>query len=135
LLLASFQGGVSINATLNQPYGTIRGSNFVYDSLTGQKVVGDDGYYLISPTSNEVIGNPNPDWIGSVSSTLRYKDFSFNFLIDTHQGGDIFSLDLYYGLATGLYPETAYTNDLGNPVRNALDQGGGLILPGVTVDV
>src|SRR5207344_1103901 len=30
LLLGSFQGGVSINATLGEPYGTIRGINFVY---------------------------------------------------------------------------------------------------------
>ncbi len=132
LLLATFQGGVSINATLGQPFGTIRGSNFVYTN--GQKTVDADGYYLFSPTSNEVIGDPNPDWIGSVSSTLRYKDFSFNFLIDTRQGGDIFTLDLYYGFATGLYPETAYTNDLGKPVRNLLSDGGGLIFPGVTED-
>jgi len=33
------------------------------------------------------------------------------------QGGHIWSLDMYYGLATGLYPETAGNNDLGNPVR------------------
>jgi outer membrane receptor protein involved in Fe transport len=30
LVLGSFQGGVTLNATLGQPYGTIRGSNFVY---------------------------------------------------------------------------------------------------------
>lgn len=132
LVLATFQGGVSINATLDQPYGTIRGSNFVYTN--GQKTVGDDGYYLISTTSNEVIGNPNYDWFGSVTNTFRYKDLSLSFLVDTKQGGDIFSLDLYYGMATGLYPETAFTNDLGNPVRNPIDQGGGLIFQGVTAD-
>ncbi|MGN6211522.1 SusC/RagA family TonB-linked outer membrane protein [Parafilimonas sp.] len=132
LQLASFQGGVSINATLGKPYGTIRGSDYIYTN--GQKTVGSNGYYSITSASNNLIGDPNPDWMGSVSSSLRYKNLSFSFLIDTKQGGDIFSLDLYYGLATGLYPETAGMNDLGNPVRNLLSDGGGLILPGVTAD-
>jgi hypothetical protein len=47
------------------------------------------------------------------------------------KGGDIFSLDMYYGLATGLYKETAFINDLGNPVRNTLANGGGFINEGV----
>ncbi|MDP4264334.1 MAG: SusC/RagA family TonB-linked outer membrane protein [Bacteroidota bacterium] len=129
ITLATFQGGVSLNATLNQPFGTIRGSNFVYTN--GQRTVGANGRYLISTTSNEVIGDPNPDWIGSINNTLKYKNFSLSFLIDTRQGGDVFSLDLYYGLATGLYPETAGVNDKGNPSRNTIANGGGIILDGV----
>jgi hypothetical protein len=41
---------------------------------------------------------------------------------------------MYYGLATGLYPETAGKNDLGNPLRNTIADGGGIIRPGVTED-
>jgi len=138
LVLADFQGGVSLNATLGQPYGTIRGSNFVYtnDSKgTPQRTVSQStGRYLISPTSNEVIGNANPDWTGGISNSIRFKDFTFAFLIDTRQGGDIFTLDLYYGFGTGLYPETVQLNDLGNPSRNTLANGGGIIFPGVAPD-
>jgi len=53
------------------------------------------------------------------------------------KGGDIFSLDRSYGLATGLYAETAANNDLGNPIRNPITTGadsGGIILPGVQAD-
>ena len=132
LVLGDFQGGVSINATLNQPYGTIRGSDFVYTN--GQKTVGAGGRYLISSASNTVIGNANPDWVGGINNIFRYKDLSMNFLIDTRQGGDIFSLDMYYGMGTGLYPETVFNNDLGNPSRSPVSQGGGLILPGVKAD-
>jgi hypothetical protein len=57
-----------------------------------------------------------------------------SFLIDARHGGDIFSLDLYYGLATGLYPETAGLNDKGVPSRLPISQGGGIILPGVKQD-
>ncbi|HMG08980.1 MAG TPA: TonB-dependent receptor, partial [Mucilaginibacter sp.] len=133
LELNSFQGGVSINATLDQPYGTIRGTDYIYDKTTGQKVVGANGQYLQSgPTAT--IGNTNPDWIGGINNSFTYKGFNLSFLIDVRKGGSVFSTDMYYGLATGLYQETAYTNDLGNPVRNTLATGGGLIRPGVKED-
>jgi TonB-linked SusC/RagA family outer membrane protein len=137
LLLASFQAS-TINATLGEPYGTIRGSNFTY--LDGQKVVypedddlGRGGRYIIDD-SIQTIGNANPDWIGGIQNTLKYKDFSLSFLVDVRQGGDVFSLDMYYGLATGLYPETAGLNDLGKPLRGFADEGSGIIRPGVTPD-
>ncbi len=130
--LASFQGGVSLNATVGRPYGEIRGTDFVYTD--GQRTVKSNGYYQVTGTSNNVIGNANPNWLGSISNTFRYKNFSLGFLIDARKGGDIFSLDMYYGLATGLYPETAGKNDLGNPVRNSIADGGGIIFPGVTSD-
>jgi TonB-linked SusC/RagA family outer membrane protein len=42
LQLATFQSGVSLNATVGEPYGTLRGSDFVYDA-NGNKVVDTDG--------------------------------------------------------------------------------------------
>jgi hypothetical protein len=42
-----------------------------------------------------------------------------SFLIDTQKGGDIFSLDMYYGLATGLYKETAVGNIRENGIINS----------------
>ena len=132
LELASLQGGVTINATKGEPYGTIRGSNFEF--LNGQKVVSSSGRYVTSAASNQVIGNLNPDWTGGINNTFRYKNLNFGFLIDVKQGGDVFSLDLYYGLATGLYPETAVLNDNGKEVRDPVADGGGLILEGVQAD-
>jgi hypothetical protein len=41
---------------------------------------------------------------------------------------------MYYGMGTGLYPETVGLNDLGNPSRNPIAEGGGIILPGVDAD-
>jgi TonB-linked SusC/RagA family outer membrane protein len=133
LPLGSFQGGVSVNGALNQPYGTLRGTDFVYNDK-GQKLIGDDGRYLISPNANEVIGNINPNWIGGISNTFKYKNISLSFLIDMKRGGSIFSVDMYYGLATGLYPETAGLNELGKPKRSPVAEDGGIILPGVKAD-
>ena len=130
ITLGSFQGGVTINASLNDDYGTIKGSDFVYDSNGNKIISAATGKYLTSNT-NSVIGNMQADWFGSVINRLSYKNLALSFQVDVKQGGSIFSLDQYYGLATGLYPETVFINDLGNPVRNSLADGGGLILPGV----
>jgi TonB-linked SusC/RagA family outer membrane protein len=128
LQLGSYQGGVTLNATVGQAYGTLRGVNFVYNN--GQKVVGEDGYYEQS-AANQVIGDINPKWSGGIQNNFKYKDFGLSFLIDIKKGGSVFSLDQYYGQATGLYPESAGLNDLGNPQRLPISQGGGVILPGV----
>ncbi|MCF6133076.1 SusC/RagA family TonB-linked outer membrane protein [Flavobacterium wongokense] len=135
LQLGSFQGGVTINASVGQPYGIIKGSDFTY--LNGEKIVGANGRYVLNNSSNNNIGDINPDWTGGVRNKFTYKDFAFSFLIDMQKGGDIFSLDRYYGLATGLPNETAELNDLGNPIRNPITGGpdsGGIILPGVFAD-
>lgn len=132
LVLGSFQGGITLNASLNQPYGTLRGTNFIFTN--GQRTVDAGGDYLKTATSNEVIGNINPDWIGGVNNQFKYKNVALSFLIDVRHGGSIFSTDMYYGLATGLYAETAGLNDLGKPSRNDLADGGGFIRPGVTQD-
>jgi hypothetical protein len=119
LQLGSFQGGVTINAKVGEPYGVIYGKDYVYNG--DRRVINAaNGRYLITSASNNVIGNVNPDWNGGVLNTLTYKNWAFGFLIDVQKGGDIFSLDMYYGLATGLYAETSFLNDLGNPVRNPI---------------
>jgi TonB-linked SusC/RagA family outer membrane protein len=133
LVLATFQGGVSLNATLGQPFGTIRGQDFIYTN--GEPTINQTtGYPMRTTSSNIVLGDANPDWIGGINNALKYKDVSLSFLVDVRQGGDVFSLDMYYGLATGLYPETAGLNHLGNPARNSVASGGGVILPGVAPD-
>lgn len=131
LLVNSFFG-VTLNATLGEPYGVIKGTDYVYQN--GQKVVMENGKYAKTSSRQEVIGDINPDWKGGVQNILSYKNWDFSFLIDVQEGGSIFSGDLYFGMATGIYPETAGLNDLGNPKRNSLSQGGGVVLPGVQAD-
>ncbi len=149
IVLGTFQGGVSINAALGEPYGIIRGNDYVYTNAKGESTHGDgtpltknegkitvgaNGRPLLTVESNRNIGDSNPDWIGGVNNTLKYKNLSLSWLVDVRQGGELFSLDLYYGLATGLYPETAGLNDLGNPSRDPVSAGGGIIHSGVKRD-
>ncbi|APG61158.1 SusC/RagA family TonB-linked outer membrane protein [Christiangramia salexigens] len=134
LLVNSFFG-VTLNAALDQPYGVIKGTDYVYEN--GQRVVREDGLYAKTSSRQEVIGDINPDWKAGIQNVLSYKNWNFSFLVDVQEGGSVFSGDLYFGMATGLYPITAGLNDLGNPKRDPVTDGpdsGGVILPGVQAD-
>ncbi len=130
--IQAFQGGVSVNAGKGYPYGIIRGTDFIYTN--GQRTVNAAGYYMATASSANVIGDPNPDWLGGLNNAFKYKNISLSFLIDVRRGGDIFSLDQFYGDGSGLYEETTGVNNLGNPTRMLLAEGGGMILPGVKQD-
>ena len=135
----TLQGGITIGHAMNDAYGVIRGTDYVYDEKTGKKLVYDasgdkPGYYQVTSSANNVIGNYTPDWIGGVTNTFRYKGLSLAFLIDMKHGGDLFSLDQYYGQSTGIYENSVRLNDNGKNIRDDVAAGGGLIYDGVTPD-
>lgn len=133
LQLGSFRGSVTLNATIGHAYGTLMGADYIY--VDGKPVINQTtGEYEKTSTFNNVIGDVNPDWKGGVSNSFRYKNFNLNFLIDVQHGGDIFSSDIAQGYRSGLYVNTVGINDLGNPMRNSLADGGGIILDGVAPD-
>ncbi|WP_286968678.1 SusC/RagA family TonB-linked outer membrane protein [Flavobacterium sp. UBA4854] len=134
LQVSSFPGTVTLNAVVGQPFGVLKGTDYTYDA-NGQRIVNPaTGRYVINTSTNNIIGNINPDWIGGIRNKFAYKNLSFSFLIDVKHGGDVFSTDQWYGVGTGLTDETGGNNDLGNPKRNSLVNGGGVILPGVYAD-
>ena len=105
--LGGYQGGVSLNAFEGKEYGALLGTDYVYHE-NGQRIIDPNtGRYLRTAESNKVIGNITPDWVGGIRNSFSYKNLSAGFLIDVQHGGDTFSTDMYYGLATGLYAETA----------------------------
>jgi TonB-linked SusC/RagA family outer membrane protein len=123
----------SINARKGEAYGSITGYDYLYKN--GEKVVGSDGKYVTDGSdSDAVIGNIQADWTAGISNSFRYKNVTLGFLIDIQKGGDVVSYDMAFGNATGLYKETAGYNDLGNPVRNSVANGGGILLDGVDSD-
>jgi TonB-linked SusC/RagA family outer membrane protein len=142
----NLQGNVTMNAEVGKPYGVIKGKDFTYDN-NGKKIIdAESGAPVVTTSSAMPIGNFSPDWTAGMSNSFNYKNISMSFLIDMQKGGDIWSLDMYYGLYSGLYPETAFINDLGNPVRNPIawvdeddhskgyaSNSGGYIIEGVNV--
>ncbi|GJM35564.1 MAG: SusC/RagA family TonB-linked outer membrane protein [Saprospiraceae bacterium] len=135
LQLASLQGGITINATVGEAYGTIRGTNFIYDD-GGSPIVYPNpfgGVRYRKTAAPEVIGDINPDWRGGVNNRFSYKNLALSFLIDIQKGGDFFSLDTWYGYATGLYDISAGLNRDGVPVRDLPGDGGGTYIDGAVV--
>jgi hypothetical protein len=128
-----FQASGSTNAPLGKSYGTLYGTDYIYTN--GQPTVdATTGRYLRTTTTTNEIGNINPKWTGGLQNTFTYKNVSFGFLLDAKKGGDILSIDMYYGLATGLYEESAGVNELGKLVRSPVSEGGGILLSGVNPD-
>jgi len=99
LLIAGFGGGeFEIDAVAGQPYGVIYGNTTPHSTLTDLKsplLISDvpgDGFAQpigggVGP--NMVIGNPNPDWLGSVQSNLSYGGFTLGVQVNVKHGGDI----------------------------------------------
>ena len=61
-----------------------------------------------------VIGDPNPDFTGSIMSNLSYKNFNFSFLFDFVQGVDVFNADkrTRQGVGIGDFAEKEMTGEL-----------------------
>ncbi len=130
--IASLQNSIQLVAEVGKAYGELRGTDYQY--LNGKILIDSAGYPVKSTNTKSDIGNINPDWLGGISNTFRYKNISLSFLIDVKQGGSVYSLDMDYASWSGVIPATAGNNNLGNPIRNPLSQGGGVVMQGVTAD-
>jgi TonB-linked SusC/RagA family outer membrane protein len=118
---------VSTNIVKGMSYGQFRGTDFVYTN--GKKTVDSDGYFILSDASDVIIGKVQPDWNAGITSIFSFKGFTLSGLVDISQGGNIYSTDMKYGLATGLFAETAGLNAKGKPVRDPAADGGGYLYP------
>jgi TonB-linked SusC/RagA family outer membrane protein len=127
--------GVTVEARKGEPYGQMYGRLYARDS-EGNVVVGSNGRPLNS-SSNPVgvVGNYNPDWTGALGNRLSYGAFSLDVLLDTQQGGAVFSMTNRYGVRSGVLKASLKGRELydenGVPLPPA--EGGGLIVPGVKV--
>jgi TonB-linked SusC/RagA family outer membrane protein len=98
---------VTLNAMVGESYGSIRGTDFLYDS-EGNKVVTAAGRYRSSAV--QTIGNILPDWTGGVTNTFSYKGVDLSVLIDIRQGGEFFSTTHMWGTYSGILERTAANN-------------------------
>lgn len=58
----------------------------------GSVIVGSSGVPQTTSGQNTLVANFNPDWMGGITSTFNYKNWSLSFLIDHRQGGSITSI-------------------------------------------
>lgn len=128
VLTISSLWGIYVTAAVGEPYGMLRGTDFVYDD-NGNKVIGADGRYLTSP-GLENLGSVLPDWNAGITNAFSYKNFSLSFLIDWQKGGTLFSTTHMFGSYTGIFDNSVGTNPQGKDIRDAVADGGGVLLEG-----
>jgi TonB-linked SusC/RagA family outer membrane protein len=109
-ILAS-QRGMTSEARVGQPYGTLYGVAFER-SPDGQIVYGDNGLPLRQATQ-QIIGNIQPKFTGGMLNTFNYKGFTLTALLDVRIGGDIYDEGTGTGRWTGQYAETALGREEG----------------------
>jgi len=109
LQLASFPfNGVTLNAVVGEPYGVIRGTDFIFDD-NGRKVVGANGRYLKTSTVQN-LGSVLPDYNMGFRNSFRYKNLDLSILVDVQKGGKYRSLTNIWGHYSGILEETAANN-------------------------
>ncbi|MFD2035836.1 SusC/RagA family TonB-linked outer membrane protein [Belliella marina] len=104
-----------------EPFNVMKMTGLLRHEETGQPIVLPTGDYATTP-GPVIVGDPNPDWVGSWINTFRYKGFSLNVMLEYRHGGDIYSNTVTATLARGV------TKD---PVA---DREMTFILPGVKAD-
>ncbi|WKN46333.1 SusC/RagA family TonB-linked outer membrane protein [Tunicatimonas pelagia] len=85
--------GIAPSIRVGEPYGVI---------ISRRRPRNDAGELLINPEtgtyqpyeSGVVVADPNPDWTAGLTNTIRYKGFTLSALVDTQQGGELYSFTI-----------------------------------------
>lgn len=71
-------------------------------------VIGANGFPVLAPVSSQkLLGNSQPDWVGGFSNTFTYKSLSASFLIDARWGMERFNRLENFFAAFGIADYTA----------------------------
>lgn len=84
---------VATKAVVGQEIGALYGPGYQRvesGPMKGQIIIGTNGAPLIT-SEYILLGNANPDWIGSLANGFYYKNFNLNVLVDVHYGGEFIS--------------------------------------------
>ena len=96
---------VSIEARLGQPYGSIVGRDFRYDSL-GRMVISASTGKPLPALKTSILGNIQPSWTGGFINTFRWKGFDLSGQIDARIGGQLYSATNAWGTYAGILANT-----------------------------
>ena len=125
--LGDFLPGVAYFYPTDAQFGTIKAASVpnggYFLGMTGQLYYREldsdnkeiaSGRYQVDPntglyrlnTTNPIVGNREPDYIGGISNNFRYKRFNLSFLLDVRKGGDVFNGTEYAMVVNGLSKRT-----------------------------
>lgn len=73
---------------VGQPYNIFYGDKYARNA-EGKLLVNEQGAPFAD--GQGIVGDVNPDWIGGINNSLRYKRFGLDFFFDVKQGGDVYN--------------------------------------------
>ena len=82
-------GNLSTQGKVGGGIGDIYGTVWSKDA-NGNHLVNANGRPIAS-NPDQLLGNAQPDWLGGITNTMTYKNWSLNVLIDGRFGGEIYS--------------------------------------------
>ena len=110
-------------------YGVLWG--YDYDRDPQGNIIYTDG--LPSQGPLKALGNATPDWLGGMLNEFTYKGFNASFLIDTKQGGDMYSMTTTWGRYAGALKETLIGREGGIVGVGVMSDGNGGYVPNTVV--
>jgi hypothetical protein len=137
-------GSVQSIAREGYPIGSLWGigSQTEDGTVNGKFILDKNGFPQIT-SGKMILGNPNPDWRGTLGMTARWNNFTVNMLFEHSEGGEYSPRTLWvlrrFGTTTDTENEVTLTKDLmnvdgktipsGTTVRGFIeDFGGGEVL-------
>ncbi|WKN30717.1 SusC/RagA family TonB-linked outer membrane protein [Porifericola rhodea] len=94
---------VFVRHAIGYPYASIWGRT--HKTINGQKVYDEDGLPVRSDDI-ELLGSGVHDFTAGLTNSFRYKNFTFNALIDIKTGADLFSGTNLNAYSLGLHQNT-----------------------------
>ena len=88
---------------------------------------------LASQGDLKALGNFTPDWLGGMLNEFYYKGLNASFLIDTKQGGDVYSMTTTWGRYAGALKETLIGREGGIVGQGTMSDGNGGYVPNTVV--
>jgi ferric enterobactin receptor len=125
--LGSFLQGVAYFYPTDAQFGSVKAASIpnggYFLGMTGTTYLREtdadkkelpNGRYQVDPTTglyklnttNPIVGNREPSFIGGFNNTLRYKKFILSLLLDIRKGGDVYNGTDYAMVINGLSKRT-----------------------------
>ncbi|MDO7577047.1 MAG: TonB-dependent receptor, partial [Flavobacteriaceae bacterium] len=129
--LSSYTSNMKLQERVGQEWGLFYGRGYAIHT-DGSKIyrARSGGNYSYSRETNKLLGSLLPDFTGGFTSNMAYKNFSLNLGFDFQKGGLYYSRTERYFDHSGLSVMTAGVNDLGNPKRDPVENGGRVHIQG-----
>ena len=123
-------GSGSVNSVAREgyPIGSLWGigSQTVDGTVNGAFILDDNGFPQITPTKM-ILGDPNPDWRGTLGMTARLSNFTVNMLFEHSEGGEYSPRTLWvlrrFGTTQDTENEVTLTKDLKNVDGKVIPSG------------